>query len=120
MKQYTITKAYQSLMRLSYMALPIKTAYAVYMMMRNLEPAYECGVKIEQDLMNKFEIKVEQGRLIPKDQESLRKYLESMKELNNSDVDIEVSPIQVAFSDLEEQWMMASDMKYLEGFVSFI
>lgn len=118
-KQHTITKAYQALVRLSYMNLPIKTAYSVYTLMGEIEPAYQCGAKLEQDILTKLNMKVEGDRIVPPDEETLNQYVSNMKELNDMDVNVEFHPVKICCEDLGDQKMKPSDMKALEGFVSF-
>jgi len=119
MKQYTITKAYQALVRFSRLNLPMSTAYAVYMLMNTIEPAYRCGAKLEQDILLSLNIETHGDRMAFPDKDAAEKYLEKMRELNDMDVDIEVKPIDVSCDALGDQKMMPADIRSLEGFIAF-
>lgn len=101
------------------MELPIKTAHAIYMMIKRLEPIYQCGVALERDIRKNLNIFIDGDAMTYPSKEARDKYIEKMNELANMDVEFDVSPVRISIDDVNGQRITPSDIRALEGFVLF-
>lgn len=120
MIQSKINKAYQPLLSLVGMKLPIKKARLVYMMVKEVEQHFQFAVQEEKKLLNEFGGTVhEDGRVSFETPDDYIAFQERLIELGDSDVEFDISPIIINEADLGNQVISASDILALEGFVLF-
>lgn len=137
MKQIQAIRAYQTLMQMRDMPLSISAAYKITMLLKKLDSIYTSQIDLERGLLakhngivtddggvtftlpnhdEKIELSEEERALLTKHAQDFN---EELNELNNQDVELEIQPIKLKFSELEGTKLTIQDMLSLEGFVEF-
>lgn len=121
MKQYQLTKGYNAMSRMANtIALPIKTAYALYSMMKTIEPTFNARIEAEKKLLRDMNGRIDKdGSVVFDTTDGAILYRDALIELNDIDVDIELRPIEISISDIEGQKILPADIDALEGLVFF-
>lgn len=120
MKQRQINVAYGALKRLSTMQFPVKTAYGLYTLLRQIEDIYQFELQQEKKLLGKYNGELtSNGRVVFGDKESEIEFAKEVRELNDMEVDVVISPITVSFDSFSDYALSPSDIANLEGFVVF-
>ena len=120
LKQHQINKAYGALKRLEKMQLPVKAAYSIFMLIKQLTPAYEFELDRERKLLESYHGTMNQdGSIAFETSEDASRFGAEIEELNSLDVDVKIKPVQINFDDLDQQTLTPYDISCLEGFVSF-
>ena len=121
MKQFKINQAYIALTRLSEMKLPIKAAYGVYVLTKQLSTPYEFSLQQEKGLIEKYHGNIQKDGMISfQSSEDTNNFQKELIELNNFEQEIEIKPVTINISDLNGQSIIPSDIISLEGFVNFV
>lgn len=121
MKQYQINRAYSVLKEISNAKLPVCDAYKIYMLMKQIEPAYEFELEQEKKLITKYNGEVGQdGTIRIKEQSDMQAFMKELKEMNDIEFDEEIKVAKIKFDSLGDFTMKPADIKYLDGFVEFI
>lgn len=121
MKQFQINRAYEVLVKLSKMELPIKIAYGVYMLIKELATQYEFSLQQEKIMIEKYHGEIHQdGSISFQSVEDSKDFQKELIELNNLEPEIKVSPVTINIGNLKGQSITPSDIISLEGFVNFV
>ena len=120
MKHITIISAYGALKELSQLKLPIKTAYAVYKMLKKADECYNFFVTEERKLIEKHGGVVEQttGRISFNDAGANAAFQAEYMELHNLDIDWDLAPIQLDLDALDDCKLTPSDFALLAEFIT--
>lgn len=120
MKQGQINKAYAALTRLAECRLPISKARAIYVLLKEAEEFYKFAMQEESKYIKEYNGKITSNGSISFDKpEDSRRFQEKLIELNNSEVEWDVSLITLEDIDMGDNVISPSDIYYLEGIVSF-
>ena len=120
MKQYQINKAYNAMTRLMTVQFPVRIAYSIYMLMKQIEPCYEFDLKRERELVEKYHGSISMDGMITfPSPDDAGLFKDEIDELTNMDVDVRISPISIPYDSLEDQTITPMEIASLEGFVSF-
>lgn len=121
MKQYQINKAYPIISKLSSMQFPVKTARAIYMLMRQLEPAYKFELEHERKLVEKYGGTIEpNGTVLIRDKEKASKFRQEIEELGDLDYTEEFDVVTIDCCVMDDMTMSPYEMMILDGFVEFV
>lgn len=122
MKQFQINKAYGALNKLANMQMPIRDAYNLYILAERIKPAYNFELEQEKKLIEKYAGVLNQstGAITFNDEETTLAFRNEMAELNNFDVDIELTPVPISMDSLAGQKITPIDIMCLDGFVTFV
>lgn len=120
MKQSKVTKAYQSLATLATYKLPVKKAYAIYSMMKELEGPCSFVVQEEMKYADEYGGTVmDNGMVHFETNEKAAIYRAKVQEISDMDVDIKIKPVTLTEADLGGAGVAPADIYALEGFVTF-
>lgn len=120
MKQIKLCRAYEALDGFAKnIHLPATKAFAIYTVIKKVRPIYEARVDVERDIINRFDIKVDNGQFTFKTPAFAEAYMKEIDELNNVDVEVNVSPIVIALDDIGEQRITPAQMEALDGIICF-
>lgn len=131
MKYNQFNNAYNALQKLSNMNLPVRDAYNVYKLTKEIDQVYQFGVERERALIEQYKGQPNQDGTIRfvhgDDEESKREGVKNMigfskaiDELNNTEMDCEFSPITISYDSLGDQTMTAKEIMSLDGFVELV
>lgn len=128
MKQYSVNKAYSSLMNLSELMFPYKKSREIYKLINVLKEIVEFGAKEQLKIIKDYNGEMgDDGSFnftgIDKE-ERTRNCFNDLKKLNESEVDLEITPIILTEAECETAWesknmITPADMSNLEGFIIF-
>ena len=108
------------LQRLMELKLPIKKAYSIYSLAKQINEQREFFIKEERKLIEKFNAEVlEDGRIKFIDSINQVHFAEEHNELMQYEVE-NFSPIELSFNDLGDAEMTPADLMTLEGVINFI
>lgn len=120
MKQSKLNKAYPAILRLCDFKLPIKKARYIYTLSDQMRIHFEFALSEEKKCVAECEGTMNNdGTVSFKDKESFEKFQSRMSELNESEIEWSATPIVLSESDILDQLITATDIRDLEGFVSF-
>lgn len=120
MTQFNVNKAYVVLAKISEFKLPVKKAYEIYKLAKTLEERYRFAVDEEKKYIEEFNGTINNdGTVSFENAEIYGAFQEKLSELNDMQVDIEITPVVLTEKDLGEQTISPSDIYNLEGFVTF-
>lgn len=131
MKQTVINKAYKTLMRIYAMPINVRVAHQVCVLAKALKPSFDSCYEMEQKLIEKYDVKVDDGKLIclPENDtpeataeanERLAKLVGEWDELHNTEISLELSPLRVSFDDIEDVKLTPAEVESLYSFVEFV
>lgn len=120
MKQKQIVNAYKALSNMYKMQLPVREAHAVYMVRRQLEDQYYFQLEQERTLLEQHHGTINRdGDIRFGSKEDAQAFQAAITEMNDMDIDIEVSPAHIQFERVEDIKVTPEDMERLEGFIIF-
>ena len=130
MKYNQFVNAYQTLTRLSGYALPIREAYKVFRLMKDLQPMYEFGEAKEKQLIEKYRGEIKEDGSIgfihgdgEKDRaagvENMRHFIAEIGAMNETEIEGDFTPITLPYDALGEQKITPNELMALDGFVAF-
>jgi len=120
MKQYKINKAYPALMRLADFRLPINKARKLYDITNCLAEHFKFALSEERKYIEDCNgTSNDDGTVSFPSPEYFGQYQEKMIELNELEIDINIDPVILTESEIGNQTISISDIRNLEGFVSF-
>ena len=120
MKQQKINKAFPAVLRLCEFRLPIKKARELYAMQCKMKEHFEFALAEEQKRVTEFHGTFNQnGSVIFSNQKDFDGFQVQINELNESEVEWDLSQVVLTESDIGEQTISVSDISALEGFVVF-
>lgn len=119
MKQGKIVNAYKALRELEQEKMPMKTAYKLYKLRKQLEKGFDFQREQEEKLLEDFGAKVLDGGLVQFQTVDDRKAYEAqIAELNDMESDVEVNPVDMGLTD--EVSITPDAIEALEGIVNFL
>lgn len=119
MKQIKVNAAYNTLRKLADLQLPVRSAYEVYMLIKQIEPIRNFGTERGKAILEKYNGSIKgDGRLMFPTQDEANAFSNELQELNEMETDVEVTPITLSFDDLDCT-LSPADIASLEGFVAF-
>lgn len=130
MKHIQFIRAYNALQKISNYDLPVRDAYMVFKLLKEVKLAYEFAAKMERQLIEKYKGQVNDDgsvNFIHGDDEksksegisNMNKFVAELDELNNTEMDIEFEPIKLSYDAMEGQKISANEIMALDGFVIF-
>ena len=120
MTQLNINKAYPALIKLGDYKLPVKKAYEIYKLIKIIDDKYKFAVEEEKKYIKQFNGKINaDGSVSFENAESFGQFQERLAELNEMQLDINVSAVVLNEADLGNQTISPTDIFNLEGFVVF-
>ena len=130
MKQENIKNAYYVLKRFSTMQFKVKDAFGIYKLLKELEPSINFAIEREQKMVEQYNGTINPDGTISfihgdtdedkrKGMENFIKFKKEMDEIAAMDIDLDFSPITLAYDSLGDQTISPNDLMSLEGFVSF-
>lgn len=121
MKQSQINKAYMALTKIANAAIPVRESYALFKLMKQLEPIYKFELEHERKLLEKYDCQIaEDGGIVMSAPSLAEDFRREFNELLNLEVEEDIVPIAIQMESLKDVRMTAVDMISLEGFVEFI
>lgn len=121
MKQIQVINAFTALNHLRAMRLPVRDAYNVFNLRKQLEQSYIFEMEREKKLLEETDgqIKDDGSLLFPTEEAAIR-FNEGVEEANNMDVEIEFEPIQMQMDAIAGIQITPEDIEKLDGFVIFM
>lgn len=130
MKQYKINNAYRVLKRMSEMKFNVKDAYAIYTLIKQIQPAIDFSIEREQQLIQKYDGRMStEGNIsfvhgdTEEDKEiglnNFQLFKVEMDEMANMDNGIEFKQIKLSYDSFGDQTITPDEISCLEGFVEF-
>lgn len=120
MKQKQINKAYGSLKKLKEFSLPLTKAKAIYDIFKAIDVPFQFALEEEQKYLSDFGGTFgDNGTIEFKDKDSRDAFIQRDDELNEMEVDVDITPVTLTESDLGSQQISPSDIENLDGFVNF-
>ena len=131
MKYKKFIQAYNVLQKLSNMDFNVKDAFSIYNLQKSLEPVTKFGAERDRALIEKYKGVVGQDVSIKfwesdEDEEEKRigtenmtAFIEEICELNDMEMDQEITPITLSYDSLGDQKISPNDIMCLDGFVHF-
>ncbi len=120
MKQLDIVQGYGALERLSSESLPFSEAYSVFTLCKKIEPQYMFEMEQEKKLLNEVKGTIaENGDLRFDTPEQIKAFQEKLAELQSIDVDLEITPITLKMSRLQQVRIRPEDFGFLAPFITF-
>ncbi len=121
MTQYKVNKAYPALKRLGDLRLPIQKARLLYAVTKKAEDLFQFAVQEENKYISEYHGTLNQDGTVTFDsQENFGKFQDKLAELNDSEIEWDLSSVEITEDDIGQQGITAADIFNLEGFVSFI
>lgn len=120
MKQRSINAACRTLKKISTMPLPVRAAYDICMLMRKLDPPFQCEVEVERKLIaqHKGEFQPNGALAFPSEDERIA-FDKAFNELVDVDVEIKLEPLHISFDAFDGLTLTPDEIKSLEGFIEF-
>ena len=117
---FKLLNALPILQRFTALSLPVKKAYKVYSLAKQINEQREFFINEERKLVEKFEAEVlPDGRIQFKDSLQQAHFAQEYAELKEYEVE-NFSPITLTFEDLGDAAITAADISLLEGVIEFI
>lgn len=117
MKQKLITSAFLSLMKLNNAQLPIREAYNVYKLRRQLEDSYDFAAERERAVIDKYNGVVAGAQINFPENTDMEAVQNELIALNELDVAIEFTPVELSLEKLGDSTLSPNDIAALEGFI---
>lgn len=118
MKQGTIVRACMALTHLMDERMPIRTAYELHRLRRQLAPAWDFQAEREQAMLKEMQPeRAGDNGLRFRSVEDARRWAAELAELEQMDVELDFTPVRVAMA--EGMTMTPADVGALDGFVIF-
>lgn len=121
MKNITIIGAYGALKELSMLKLPMKTAYAVYKMLKKADECYNFFIAEERKLIEKYngEVDPATGRISFNDADVNMAFQMEYAELHTLDIDWDLAPVCLNLDVLSDDCKLTpSDFAALAEFIT--
>ena len=100
--------------------LPVKKAYSIYTLAKQINDNREFFIKEEKKIIDKFNVTIlESGNLEFKSPEDQLQFIEEHNELSNYEVE-DFNIIELSFDDLKEAELSALEIAALDGIIKFI
>ena len=100
--------------------LPVKKAYSIYTLAKQINDNREFFIKEEKKIIDKFNVTIlESGSLEFKSPEDQLQFIEEHNELSNYEVE-NFNIIELSFDDLKEAELSALEIAALDGIIKFI
>ncbi len=120
MKQIDLIRGYGALKRLSSESLPISDAYGIFTVCKQIEPQYMFEMEQEKKILSEVNGTVaENGDLHFDTPEQAKEFQERVSELQDMDVALEIKPITIKMSGLNQVRIRPEDFGFLSPFVKF-
>lgn len=120
MKQGKIMNAYHALSRLYIQPLPIKEAYKIFGLRKQLDDQYKFEIDREKQSLEQTGGYIdEDGEIRFRIKENAKKFTAAINELSEMEVDIQIKPITIKMDELADLKITPVDIEYLDGFVVF-
>lgn len=130
MKYGQFVNARKTLQKISGFELPVRDAFKVYKLMKELGPIYEFGADRETKLIEKYNGKInDDGSIgfIHGDDEkaradganNLKRFVEEMNAMREEEIEGEFTPVKLKYGALGKQTITPNELMAIEGFISF-
>lgn len=120
MKQAKLNKAYPAILRICDFKLPIKKARDIYILSNQMRTHFEFALSEEKKCVTECDGTMNSdGTVSFKNKECFDRFQVRMGELNESDIEWLLDPVILTETDIMDQCITVSDIRDLEGFISF-
>lgn len=120
MIQNNITKSYNALKRLSEMKLPMKKAYELYGVIKDVEELFQMGLNEEKALIDEYKgVISNDGSITFPTPEDAKEWRDKVAKLEAREIEWDHKPVTLTEEDMDSQTISVADMGDLEGFVIF-
>lgn len=107
------------LQRMMELKLPIKKAYSIYSLAKQINEQREFFINEEKKLIERYSAEtLENGSVKFKDEESQKKFIIEHNELMQYEIDVKT--IYLNFEDLKDSEFTPAELMQLEGAINFI
>ena len=118
--QSQINNAYASMHKIAGMQLPIKQAYAIYLLSKKIKEHFDFFVEQEKKLIEKYNAEIkDNGTISFSNQEDAIKFQEEYNDYQAFEIEEDFTPITLKFADCGEQNITPADIANLESFIAF-
>lgn len=118
--QKQINQAYSSLMYLSGLKLPIKTAFGLHKIVNVFKDGLNFGAERETALIEHYKGTINPDGTITFDSEENKKdFIEEIEELYAYEHDVDIDKVTIDINMISEQKISVTDIDNLEGIVDF-
>lgn len=117
MTQKQIVNAYLVLARMSSEQLPFKVAYGLFQLRKQQEPTFNFRMEQERLVVDRYHGVPKDGIVSFSDQDDAKKAYTELEELNNMEIQIDISPVSISADDIAQAKLSMNDIETLDGFV---
>ncbi len=118
-KHCQIGKIYNAVKNISSQRIPAEKAYKIFRLKKDLRELLEFAVAEEAKLFDKYKVKVKNGNIEADDIGVIEKLNEELKELCNTEIELDFERIKFEEKDFENIKMSADEFEALEGVIVF-
>ena len=120
MKQGKIINAYNALSRLYMQQLPIKEAYKIFGLRKQMKGQYDFQVEREKQFLEKYNGYFDDnGEVKFHKREEAKQFADAVTELSEMEVEEQITPITMKMDALNDLKIMPGDIESLDGIVIF-
>ena len=120
MKEFKAIKAYQVLKRIGHAQFPIREAYQIFKLTKELEPIFEIHLEYERELIERLGGHVDPSGMLTFDREDgLEEYQKGIAPIGEEDCSDRYTPVSIRLDSLNGMMITPDDMYALDGFINF-
>jgi len=130
MKHIQFIRAYNVLQKISNFDLPVRDAYAIFKLFKEVEPTYEFAVKMERQLVEKYHGEITESgaiKFVHGDDEQSRMdgtknmnmFAAEIEELNETEIDESFTPVTLKYDAFGDQKISPKELMAIDGFIIF-
>lgn len=117
MSQKRVIDAYLVLMKLGAAQQPVKVAYGLYKLRKQLEPTFNFRMEQERLVIERYHGTQDGNTISFADPETAQKARVDLDELNEMEVQIDFEPVSISMEDIAGASQSMNDLEALDGFV---
>lgn len=120
MKQYVINGAYDTLVGMSSLKLPVKVSYDLWRIVKKLEEPHAFYEQQRIKFVEEHHGVINNGYVTFSSKDDENAFINDINELLNMEIDFDIQPAKVPLSTFGNQTIAVSDIARLDGFVEFV
>lgn len=114
-----VVAAHKTMRKIYNVQLPVRAAYKVYQMIRQIEVPFGFYIERNKALMEEYGGTIRDNDFVFPTQEDLLAYRQGLQELNDTEVELEIEPVTLEFSDIDDCKLSPAEIASLDGFIRF-